>query len=67
MLPEGFTPDAARAIRERAGVGAWLVSEARVVPARAEGFILGFSGHAPADLAAAAARLGTAVRDHVQP
>ncbi|RVU12493.1 PLP-dependent aminotransferase family protein, partial [Methylobacterium oryzihabitans] len=61
-LPEDAQAGAAAAIRARAGIEARLVSEMRIVPGGPDGFVLGFAGYAPAELEAAAAALGRAVR-----
>lgn len=61
-LPEGLPPGAAAQIRAAAGVETWLLSETRMVPAGPDGFVLGYSGHAPAALQQAAEKLGEAVR-----
>lgn len=61
-LPSGTDPALAAAIREASGVEAVLLSETRELPGAREGFVLGFSGHAPADLEAAATALGRAAR-----
>lgn len=61
-LPDGAPADAARRIRSLAQVEAGLISETRLTPGAGEGFILGFAGHEPAALKAAAERLGRAAR-----
>ncbi|MFC7554075.1 PLP-dependent aminotransferase family protein [Pseudoroseomonas wenyumeiae] len=66
-LPEGLPPGAAAEIRAAAGVEAWLLSETRVTPGGPDGFVLGYSGHAPAALKRAAERLGAAVRASCAP
>ncbi|MBC9180128.1 PLP-dependent aminotransferase family protein, partial [Roseomonas ludipueritiae] len=63
-LPDGLPPGAAAEIRAAAGVEAWLLSETRMAPGGPDGFVLGYSGHAPAALKQAAERLGEAVRTH---
>jgi GntR family transcriptional regulator/MocR family aminotransferase len=62
-LPHGHPKDAARRIRETAGVATKLLSETRVAQRTADGFILGFSGHDVEDLKSAARRLGRAARN----
>ncbi len=63
-LPLGLPPGTARGVRADAGIEAWLLSETRMVSAGPDGFVLGFSGHEPADLTCAAERLGESVRKH---
>ncbi|WP_035982423.1 PLP-dependent aminotransferase family protein [Bradyrhizobium sp. STM 3843] len=62
-LPPDAPKDAARLIRERAGIESRLLSDARIVPRGPDGFILGYSGFPAADLVEAAKRLGRAARD----
>ncbi len=61
-LRDGLSPDLAAAIRTEAGVAAVLFSETRMRPGNAEGFVLGFSGYDPDELAAAATALATTAR-----
>ena len=58
-LPPGLP---AAEIRAAAEVDAWLLSDTRTVEAGADGLVLGFSGHEPAQLQRAAERLGQTVR-----
>ncbi len=62
LLPPGWPPGAAAAIRRAAAVEAWLLSDTRIEPAPQDGFVLGFSGHGLPELRGAAERLGEAVR-----
>jgi GntR family transcriptional regulator/MocR family aminotransferase len=62
ILPDGLPEGTAARLRAQAGVEAWLLSETRMAPAGPDGFVLGYSGHAPAALQRAAERLGEAVR-----
>ncbi|WP_316233605.1 PLP-dependent aminotransferase family protein [Bradyrhizobium sp. SZCCHNPS2010] len=64
-LPPGAPKDAARLIRERAGIESRLLSDARIVQRGPDGFILGYSGFAVSDLIAAARRLGRAAHDRL--
>lgn len=64
-LPDGLAPGMARQIRQAAGVEGWLLSETRLDPAGPDGFVIGYSGHEPAALRSAAARLGASVRRFV--
>lgn len=66
LLPPGLPSDAAAAIRKTAGVDARLLSEARIVPAEPDGFVLGFSGQDVMDLKASGTALGSAARDYVR-
>ncbi len=64
LLPCGWPGDAAAIIRTAAGIEGWLLSDTRLVAARQDGFVLGFSGHPLPELRQAAERLGQAVRDY---
>ena len=57
-LPPGLPPTAASDIRAAAGTEGWLLSETRLTPGGPDGFVLGYSGHSPAALKQATARLG---------
>ena len=59
LLPPGL---GAAQIRTEAGIAGWLLSETRMQPGGPDGFVLGYSGHAPQALRDAARRLGAAVR-----
>jgi GntR family transcriptional regulator/MocR family aminotransferase len=61
-LPPGLPQGAAAQIRAQADVEAWLLSETQLRRSRIDGFVLGFAGHEPLELAAAATRLGIAAR-----
>lgn len=61
-LPPGTPPGAAARILALSGIGARLLGEMRHGAPGPEGFVLGFAGHAPRDLAAAARALGAAIR-----
>ena len=63
-LPEGLPPGTARRIQAEAGVEGWLLSDLRLRPEGPDGFVIGYSGHAPAALRDAARRLGAAIRRH---
>jgi GntR family transcriptional regulator/MocR family aminotransferase len=64
LLPEGWPPGAAHRIRAAAGIEAWLLCDTRLEEGGADGFVLGFSGHALPALRRAAERLGEAVRQY---
>jgi GntR family transcriptional regulator / MocR family aminotransferase len=66
LLPDGLPTAAAAAIRTQAGVETWLLSETRLKATGADGFILGFGGHAAAELTAAATALGHAARRYLE-
>lgn len=66
-LQDGLPAGLAEAIRVEAGVETQLFSQTRLLPYRpghfgAEGFVIGFSGHEPEALTAAAAALARAAR-----
>jgi len=61
-LPENLPPEAGTSIRAAAKVETILLSETRLVPARQNGFILGFAGYELAELTRAAEALGLAAR-----
>jgi len=61
-LPHHARGGIAGGIREAAQVESRLLSETRISPVGREGFILGYSGHSPDELRAAAIRLGRAAR-----
>ncbi|MFC3126888.1 PLP-dependent aminotransferase family protein [Pseudoroseomonas globiformis] len=61
-LPEEAPPGTAAALRIAAGVEGWLISETRLEQGGPDGFVIGYSGHAPAALRGAAERLGAAAR-----
>lgn len=65
QLPDSLASEAAVQIRKSAAVETKLISETRIVPSGRDGFILGFSGHHPKELTAAAQRLGQAALDYV--
>jgi len=62
-LPVDAPKGVARLIRERADIECRLLSDARIVQRGPDGFILGYSGFATAELADAAKRLGRAARE----
>jgi GntR family transcriptional regulator/MocR family aminotransferase len=62
-LPSAAPKNAAKLIRERAGIESRLLSDARIVQRGADGFILGFSGFPTKDLVDAARRLGRAAQE----
>lgn len=64
-LPEGLPEGTASQIRARAGIDARLLSEARLIPSGADGFILGYSGHDLDELRKACHRLGETAREVV--
>jgi GntR family transcriptional regulator/MocR family aminotransferase len=59
-LPDKAPREAAHIIRERAKIESKLISETRLADEGPDGFVLGYSGHTPEELAAAAERLGRA-------
>jgi GntR family transcriptional regulator/MocR family aminotransferase len=65
MLPRGVPAAAADRARSAANVVASLISEARIGRGDSDGFVLGFAGHALANLEEAAARLGRSARQVV--
>ncbi|TRA95285.1 MULTISPECIES: PLP-dependent aminotransferase family protein [Rhizobium/Agrobacterium group] len=65
-LPEDLPEDAAAIIRAAAGVETVLLSETRLVPARHNGFILGFSGYELSELTKASEILGRVARAYVE-
>ncbi|NPV25459.1 PLP-dependent aminotransferase family protein [Bradyrhizobium aeschynomenes] len=62
-LPPGAPRGVARLIRERADIECRLLSDARIVQRGPDGFILGYAGFPPKDLADAARRLGRATQE----
>lgn len=64
-LPDGLPPGLAREVQAEAGVEGWLLSELRLVPEGPDGFVIGYSGHAPVALRDACRRLGAALRRHL--
>jgi len=64
-LPPGVPSSVAAEIRAVSGIATRLISEARLSPGTRDGFILGYSGHALADVREAASRLGDAARRYV--
>jgi GntR family transcriptional regulator/MocR family aminotransferase len=65
-LPPGLPKHAAAEIRAIARIECFLLSETRLVRSGPDGFVLGFAGHDIKELAAAARRLGQAVRTYVR-
>ncbi len=59
-LPPSAPPGLAGTIRAAARVEGWLLSETRLESSGLDGFVLGYSGHAPLALKRAAERLGRA-------
>jgi GntR family transcriptional regulator/MocR family aminotransferase len=64
-LPTDAPRHAAREIRAVAGVETRLISEASITAVGRDGFIVGFAGHPPQDLNAAAKRLGQAAASYL--